>query len=125
MLTVVVALTAACGSAASSSGPPADTAICGTNLGQNWPDVVYDAMTSGPGATYYGSDTGVFIRVAKGCAVGATVSLSPARRGKIVREALARDGRPVVVVVTTVSLKRGVHLVATRNGHQVAAATIR
>ena len=68
--------------------------------------------------------TGLFIRVASGCDHGASVSWSPADAAKLIAEAKAKDGLPVVIVLRS-SGQPPVHLLAKVNNRQVAAATIR
>lgn len=125
MIRVVAAamlLASGCAAATSSCAAP-PTKICGTTLDTGASGaVVWDATrASGQLPIVTGtSATGLYIRVAPGCDTGALVSWAPRNQARILREADAADGNPVVVVLQPTSHEAAFTVSGTTNGHRVA-----
>jgi hypothetical protein len=99
----ITALAAAgCASSTSSAGPPSDTSVCGTNLGQNWGGGITDlAADHPPQVADSGANGEVFLRVSDSCQHGAQVTWSRHIDSEILKVARASDGLPVVVVLSS------------------------
>ncbi len=98
MLVVIsgACLISACGM--TSAAPP--LTICGQTLysGANGP-VVTDATTQARVEGLLTADNAVFIRLAPGCDVGASITIEPAASGTVVAKATARQGGLIAVEI--------------------------
>ena len=128
VLAGVVALGACTGPEPSSAAPP--TVVCGTTLSSSPAGaVVYDVTPELPviTSTTSGVDSSglgpVFLRMATGCDRGVTISIRPAGAATIGRQANARDGLPVAVVLDVMTAA-DIHVTGTRDGTLVASAEI-
>ena len=115
-----------CAGAASSAGPPSDTHVCGTHLGQNWgADVVDLTQPAHQPVAYSNIFSGVFIRVSNNCDRGADVTWRPKAATHVLHVAKASDGLPVVIVLATPDKHRPFTVVATRQGKVVGRVQVR
>jgi hypothetical protein len=119
-------LVAACGASTSSAGPPDDTSICGTNLGQNWNGAIYDltGKHQTPGTTASNIFSGEFIRVSDSCDHGGQVTWTPRSATHVLKVAKAADGLPVVMVFATADHHKPFTVTAKTGGQVVGSLTV-
>jgi hypothetical protein len=107
----------------SNAAPP--VVICGTTLSSAASGaVVQDATRDHREITSVTVGGYLFIKVSDDCQRGATVNWTPSAGATLVKQALARDGRPVAVVLQPAQLPTHFALTATRDGVKVAYATV-
>ncbi len=115
-----------CGPAAgekSSAAPP--TVVCGTTLSSSPEGVILeDAAHRHQTITDAGTGDVLFIKVSNSCKHGARVTWTPSSAATLVKQALAKDGQPVAVVLKAGPRPVRMTLTSTRNGSTIAYVTV-
>jgi hypothetical protein len=108
------------------SAPGGPTVICGTTLskGAEGADVRALTRSPGPGIRQGSVDSDVYLRLARGCAHGVDVRITPTGSYRIVKAARARDGKLVAIALKAGTRGRGL-LTATRGGRIVGYRVLR
>jgi hypothetical protein len=129
-IVIALSLIVAAGCAASSSTAGiVDDVVCGHDIGQDPQgfisyNAVGDATHKIVNGSSFGTGSRIYIRVAPGCDHGAAISWEPAGAARLIAEAKAHDGLPVVVVLAAARRCSPFTLVGTRDGQTVARASV-
>lgn len=123
-ITCALMAVSGCGPTASTAAPP--MVICGIDL-HNSPagTVLDDATRKLPVITYTDLEGQLYLRVARGCDHGSTVTWDPTAAARLVKVANAKDGRPVAVVLKVSGPRAAFQLTAKQNNQVVASATVK
>jgi hypothetical protein len=105
-----------------TAAPP--TVVCGTVL-TTTNAVMFDATGHLPTLTHPDIGNVLIFRVSRSCDHGARVSWTPAAAAQLVKAAYAKDHQPAAVILKPAGPNAAFRLVATRDGHVVASATVK
>jgi hypothetical protein len=111
-----------CGPAAGEKSSAASpTVVCGTTLSSSPEGVVLeDAVHRHQTITDAGTGDVLYIKVSNSCKRGARVTWTPSSAATLVKQALAKDGQPVAVVLKAGSRPVHMTLTSTRDGSTIA-----
>ena len=109
----------------SSAAPP--LVVCGKTLSASAAGVLTYDGTAVPRPTVQTLAVGrvLYLRVAKGCRMGAVVEWLPRAAAVLVDEAKAEDGRAVMVVLRPTAAHTSFSVRGTQGGFEVSGATVR